>query len=51
MADMVLDQIYENLPDEIEAVCASLPSDFPEELRDSIADGAFRRSKIIAAAA
>jgi serine/threonine-protein kinase HipA len=51
MADMALDQIYENLPDAIEAVCASLPSDFPEELRDSIADGAFRRSKIIAAAA
>jgi len=49
MADMALIQIHEKLSDAIDAVCSSLPSDFPEELRDSIAGGALRRSKVIAA--
>ncbi|MEO0996425.1 MAG: HipA domain-containing protein, partial [Pseudomonadota bacterium] len=50
MADMALAQIYENLPTAIEAVCASLPSDFPVEVRDSITEGALNRRKVIAAA-
>lgn len=51
MAETALVQIFENLPTAIETVCASLPADFPAELRDSIAEGALRRSKVIAAVA
>ena len=51
LVDLALDQVRENLPDAIETVCASLPSDFPEALRDSIAEGALRRSKVITTAA
>jgi len=48
-AEMALAQTYENLPDALDAVCAALPADFPEDLRDSIVHGALRRSKVIAA--
>ena len=43
VADTALAQISENLPTAIETVCASLPSDFPAELRDTIAEGALKR--------
>ena len=49
IADTALNQVSENLSTAIETVCASLPSDFPVELRDSIAEGVLYRSKVIAA--
>ena len=45
-----LRQIADYLPEAVETVCSSLPDDFPAELRDSIAGGALKRLKIIAAA-
>lgn len=50
MADMALDQIYEKLPTATEIACARLPPDFPAKLRDSIVEGASKRSRAIAAA-
>jgi serine/threonine-protein kinase HipA len=47
MADLALNQISDTLPDAIAAVCESLPNDFPEALRDSIAEGALKRCGII----
>ncbi|MGH8196259.1 MAG: type II toxin-antitoxin system HipA family toxin [Woeseiaceae bacterium] len=51
MAELALKQIREALPDAIETVCASLPPDFPAVLRDSIADGAMKRRKVVVTAA
>ncbi|MEX2495177.1 MAG: type II toxin-antitoxin system HipA family toxin [Woeseia sp.] len=51
MADMALDHIAETLPEAMETVCASLPPDFPNEIRDSIAEGALKRREVIVAAA
>lgn len=51
LVDFALDQISNALPDAIERVCALLPADFPADIRDSIAEGALNRRKIIAAAA
>jgi len=47
MAELALNQISDTLPDAITAVCKSLPEDFPEALRDSIAEGALKRCGII----
>jgi len=51
MAELALNQISDTLPDAIAAVCESLPNDFPEALRDSIAEGALKRCGIITKAA
>lgn len=51
MAEMALTQISNDLPDAIAAVSSSLPEDFPEELRDSIVEGALKRCSTISAAA
>lgn len=51
MAEMALTQISDDLPDAIAAVSSSLPEDFPEELRDSIVEGALKRCSTITAAA
>lgn len=48
--EKALSQIGDRLPEAIETVCSSLPHDFPAEIRDSIAGGALKRLKIIAAA-
>lgn len=52
MADMALNQISEALPDAIDTVFASLPGDFPTEIRHAIAGGASTRlERIISTAA
>jgi serine/threonine-protein kinase HipA len=51
MAGMALEQISDAFPRALESVCASLPADFPAELRDSIADGALKRLRVITPAA
>lgn len=51
MAEMALDLISASLPDAIEHVCTSLPAGFPADIRDSIAEGALDRLKVITAAA
>ena len=50
MAELALDQISDRMPDAIATVCKSLPKDFPEAVRDSIAEGALKRCGIIAEA-
>jgi len=50
MAELALNQIRDRLPDAITTVCKKLPKDFPETVRDSIAEGALKRCGIIAAA-
>jgi len=50
MAELALDQISDRMPDAIATVCRSLPKDFPEAVRDSIAEGALKRCGIIAEA-
>jgi serine/threonine-protein kinase HipA len=50
MAEMALDQIADALPGAIEDVCAALPSGFPADVRDSIANGALKRRNVIATA-
>jgi hypothetical protein len=47
---MALEQVAEALPEAIELVCASLPADFPADIRDSVANGALQRVKLIAPA-
>lgn len=49
MVEMALGQVAEALPEAIEIVCASLPADFPADIRDSIAQGALKRVNIIGA--
>lgn len=51
VAHMALDYIAEVLPAAIDTVCSSLPADFPDEIRDSIAAGALKRREVIVAAA
>lgn len=43
------DELANAVPDAIETVCAGLPHDFPEELRDSITGGALDRLRRITA--
>jgi serine/threonine-protein kinase HipA len=50
LVDMALEQVAEALPEAIELVCASLPADFPADIRDSVANGALQRVKLIAPA-
>lgn len=50
MIDMALGHVADALPEAIELVCASLPADFPARIRDSIAEGALKRARVIAAA-
>ena len=51
MVEQALAEISGALPRAVEAVCKSLPGDFPEALRDSVAEGALKRCGVIAAAA
>lgn len=44
-ANMAISQITETLPDAIEAVCKSLPVNFPSDIRDAIAKAALKRCK------
>ena len=48
---MAPDQLHGYVPDALEIVCKSFPPDYPENLRGSLAEGAFRKGKVIAAAA
>jgi len=51
MVELALNQISDTLPGAIATVSNSLPDDFPEALRDSIAEGALKRCGIITKAA
>ena len=48
MVELALNQVSDTLPDAIATVSNSLPEDFPEALRDSIAEGALKRCGTIA---
>ena len=48
---MAFTQIGDELAAAIERACASLPADFPADIRDSIATGALERREVIAAIA
>jgi serine/threonine-protein kinase HipA len=51
MVALALGQIGDDLPGAVESACASLPADFPADIRDSIAEGALGRLGAITAAA
>jgi serine/threonine-protein kinase HipA len=51
MVDWALEEIADTLPDAIRIACEALPADFPEDLRDSIADGALKRREVLTATA
>ena len=51
MVETALGQIVDRLPVAIANASASLPDNFPTQLRDSIAEGALKRSEVVAAAA
>ena len=51
MVELALSQVSDALPDAIANVCRSLPDGFPQDLRDTIAEGALKRCGKITAAA
>jgi serine/threonine-protein kinase HipA len=51
VAEMALDQIAGSLTGAIESACTALPAGFHADTRDSIAEGALKRLKVITAAA
>lgn len=50
MVELALSQVADDLPGAIEAAIAGLPSAFPADIRDSIAEGALSRCEILTAA-
>lgn len=47
--DWALEETADTLPDAIRIACEALPADFPEGLREAIADGALERRESLAA--
>jgi serine/threonine-protein kinase HipA len=49
--DLILSQLGDDIPRTIESVCAALPDDFPEQIRDSITGGVMQRFERLHSAA
>lgn len=45
--DRALEEVADTLPDAIRIACETLPDDFPEDIRESIAEGALKRCEVI----